>query len=395
MNYLSTKELAQAWNVSISLIVRLAKAGRIPGARLVGKSWVFPPDAEKPDDKRRKTPAQEAPQNTFRFPLYIYLPYSDPAIDAMFSEEEKALYKAELLFHQGSFSEAANRLEQLYHGNPGHNACYGILYYLCISNIYLHNYAESYRYYHQIKDMFSKETAHLHELECILYDLETYFAGNQQFLSRNLLVFPNNYPADMQGYLLLNSAYTDLLDVLVNNARINAAPYQLICDYSLTKYSALCQVLLLMYTALLLYSQQCIPESKHYLLRSCLTARENNMETAVIFVFNYYPELFKDVLGESYPDLLDRLNKLAEQYQKAFNGLLTYLKKTEVFQLLSPGDYQLISIAKNGATHKEIAAALHLSPATISKKFAALYEKTGTHSKSELLKLCADAVKTY
>lgn len=395
MNYLSTKELSEAWDVSISLIVRLAKAGRIPGAKLVGKSWVFPADAEKPKDKRKKALTADTPKSTFHFPLYMYLPYSDSEVRNTFSEEEQALYEAERLFHQGDVAAAVVKLEQLYLDNPGRYVRYGVLYYLSIGNIHLHNYTKACQYYHAINHLFLKETAHQHELALILYDLETFFAGNEQFLSKDLLAFPNAFPPDMQGYLLLVSAYTDLLHALISNDRINTAPYQIICDHSLTQYSDLCQIVLLMYTALLLYSQQSISESRHYLLKSCLLARENNMLNAVIFVFGYYPELFKGVLENEDPMLLDQLNRLAGHYQKAFNGLLIHLKKTEVFQLLSPGDYQLLSIAKNGATHKEIAAALHLSPATISKRFAVLYEKTGTHNKNELLKLCADALINY
>lgn len=395
MTYLSTKELAQKWDVSISLIVRLAKAGRIPGAKLFGKSWVFPSDSKKPVDKRKKSLSTDTPRNEFRFPLYLYLPYSGPEINRIFTEEEQALYRAELFFHQGNYAEAAAGLEQLYFDNPSHYVRYGILYYLCVGNIYLHNYAKSCRYYHEINSMYLKETAHTRELEFILYDLETYFAGNEQFLSRNLLAFPNTFPADMQGYLLLNSAYADLLRVLLNKDRVNPSPYQLICDYNLAEYSELCQVFMLMYTALLLHSQQLIPESEHYLLQACHIAEKNHLERDAAYLFVYYPELFRNVLEDEHSELLARLNELAEQYRSSFNGLLTYLKKTEVFQLLTPSDYRLISFIKDGATHKEIAAELHLSPATISKKFAVLYEKTGTHNKNELAKLCSDAIKAY
>ncbi len=328
MKYLSTKELAQEWDVSISLIVRLAKAGRIPGAKLIGKSWVFPSDSEKPRDKRKKSQSADTPQIAFRFPLYLYLPYSGSEINSVLSEEEQELYKAEVLFHQGHYSEAVAGLEQLYLDNPTRYVRYGILYYLCIGNIHLHNYAKACQYYHEINSLFINETGHQHELEFILYDLETYFAGNEQFLSKKLLAFPNTISADMQGFLLLNSAYADLLRALLTNARINTAPYQLICDYSLAEYSELCQITLLLYTALLLQSQQFIPESEHYLLQACLIAEKNNLENAVVFLFIYYPELFRDVLENSYPELFDRINKLAIQYRNSFNGLLNYLQKT-------------------------------------------------------------------
>lgn len=53
MNYLSVAEIAKLWNVSERSVRNYCSEGRIPGAYLVGKTWMIPSDAVKPDRKAR------------------------------------------------------------------------------------------------------------------------------------------------------------------------------------------------------------------------------------------------------------------------------------------------------------------------------------------------------
>ncbi len=52
MNYMTTKEAVEKWNISERRIRQLLAEGRIEGAVKVGSSWNIPIDAEKPVDKR-------------------------------------------------------------------------------------------------------------------------------------------------------------------------------------------------------------------------------------------------------------------------------------------------------------------------------------------------------
>ena len=53
MNYLSVSEIAKLWNLSERSIRNYCAEGRILGAYLVGKTWMIPSDAVKPDRKAR------------------------------------------------------------------------------------------------------------------------------------------------------------------------------------------------------------------------------------------------------------------------------------------------------------------------------------------------------
>lgn len=53
MNYLSVLEIAKLWNLSERSIRNYCAEGRIPGAMLIGKTWMIPSTAVKPDRKER------------------------------------------------------------------------------------------------------------------------------------------------------------------------------------------------------------------------------------------------------------------------------------------------------------------------------------------------------
>ena len=52
MEYLSVRETAEKWNLSVRMVQQFCAQGRIPGARKLGKCWAIPGDAEKPQDPR-------------------------------------------------------------------------------------------------------------------------------------------------------------------------------------------------------------------------------------------------------------------------------------------------------------------------------------------------------
>lgn len=52
MEYLTTAEFAEKWNISQRRVAIYCKEGRIKGAELKGRTWLIPKDTEKPLDPR-------------------------------------------------------------------------------------------------------------------------------------------------------------------------------------------------------------------------------------------------------------------------------------------------------------------------------------------------------
>ena len=54
MDYLTTAEFAEKWNISQRRVAIYCKEGRIEGAILKGRIWLIPSDAKKPKDPRKE-----------------------------------------------------------------------------------------------------------------------------------------------------------------------------------------------------------------------------------------------------------------------------------------------------------------------------------------------------
>ena len=55
MDYISTIEAGEKWNLSHRRVAILCSEERIPGVKKVGKTWLIPSDAVKPLDARFKS----------------------------------------------------------------------------------------------------------------------------------------------------------------------------------------------------------------------------------------------------------------------------------------------------------------------------------------------------
>ena len=55
MEYLSLRQTADKWNLSVRRVQTLCSTDRIPGAVKIGSYWAIPAEAEKPKDERIKS----------------------------------------------------------------------------------------------------------------------------------------------------------------------------------------------------------------------------------------------------------------------------------------------------------------------------------------------------
>ncbi|MDO5151277.1 MAG: DNA-binding protein [Oscillospiraceae bacterium] len=53
--YLLAREIAQKWGISTRRVQLMCAEGRIEGVTRIGKTWVIPENAEKPNDARITT----------------------------------------------------------------------------------------------------------------------------------------------------------------------------------------------------------------------------------------------------------------------------------------------------------------------------------------------------
>ena len=128
MEYITAKEAAQRWEISVRLIQQYCTDGRIPGARKFSGAWAIPADAQKPVDPR-KTAARTASESAIPTPSPMPPPSAQPQtmmplmntpfqpghcleqIHAMPEGTQKQIALAEYHYFSGHAEEAAREAE--------------------------------------------------------------------------------------------------------------------------------------------------------------------------------------------------------------------------------------------------------------------------------------------
>ena len=55
MDYMTIKEAAEKWGLSVRRIQEICELNKVPGVKKFGRAWAIPKDAKKPVDLRVKT----------------------------------------------------------------------------------------------------------------------------------------------------------------------------------------------------------------------------------------------------------------------------------------------------------------------------------------------------
>ncbi|MDD5936982.1 MAG: helix-turn-helix domain-containing protein, partial [Clostridiales bacterium] len=191
MDYMSTREAASKWGVSIRNIQRLLAENRIPNARKYGISWMIPSDAKKPDDLRNERRREKKeflhllPMNCpmFATTTIYHKPGSAAEVLKTLSNDTNArdLFYAQLLYYQGNYREAAKLSKDLLLRTKCFDTQLGCLHIISYASMYTGDYITWLETYEKVKNMpaMTATETKMKELclaskDCSMYDCRTY-----------------------------------------------------------------------------------------------------------------------------------------------------------------------------------------------------------------------------
>lgn len=119
MDYITVREAAEKWNISLRLAQKLCTEGRIPGARKFGPTWAIPANADKPEDlrRRKKEPAAPPPDQVRSFTMMPLMNTPFPpgrcreTVEAMADGPQKDMAWAEYFYFSAQAERAAQATE--------------------------------------------------------------------------------------------------------------------------------------------------------------------------------------------------------------------------------------------------------------------------------------------
>lgn len=111
MNYISAREAAAKWGISLRRVQQFLAAGRIEGVKRYGRTWALPENAEKPADPRREKKQQKSTlESQLAYVLEATstpMPSKNPnaILDTLGEERLRLQYEAEIAYLRGDFEK--------------------------------------------------------------------------------------------------------------------------------------------------------------------------------------------------------------------------------------------------------------------------------------------------
>jgi len=392
MDYISSKELAKQWGVTTARIVRLAADGRIPGAVLVGKSWIFPRNAEKPADGRRREAKENARFGDYHFPLYFIRGYSEEEL-AAFSPEEKLLVQAGKLVQYGEYGEARALLEKMLETCTNIYIRIGCLHLL--GYVYL-SFPEEHERLNECRlalyMLFEEDFPHKEELVFILRETECTFQGNEYFLNTFSIPRGIEISNDANVFLMVLSGFAALLRYYSATADFPTEVFELACRRFAAQKYWYPEMLLHCYLSVV-YLLENREKKSTYHLKAMLEVGITNKYYAVLAEISMYcPDQMNDMLKEYPKKLQERIHALRAAMQENYAKYLENTGRDQRFNGLTQTDYTMIYYALRGYSVEQVAEQEKIAPVTVQQRYSRLYRKTGLPGKKKLVNAYMAAV---
>lgn len=132
MQYITAKQAAQNWNLTVRRVQDLCRNHQIDGTQRWGRDWMIPADAHRPGDRRRKkqaTPPQAAAQLPRKNPAIVmsnlyHIPGSADQVAQQMETtrpEGAKLFQAQIAYCRGQIDTCVGLVEELLQGHCGHD----------------------------------------------------------------------------------------------------------------------------------------------------------------------------------------------------------------------------------------------------------------------------------
>lgn len=399
MEYIGTVEAGAQWGLTSARVRTLAREGKIEGAKLVGKSWMIPANAEKPVDGRskqaRNAPDPKAEGHPFKFPLFLLQQGSIEAHPERFTEEERALYQAQLLVAACKMKQALEPLSALARSCENPYVRAGALHDLCLCHLCLGNPAQFYYWVGELYAQVAQEERHVKEMELLLVELDSYYKGNDGF--RNLPVFDLDeaYDNGVWSFLASSASYIAVLDCMSGRGVTSALSHELNC-HTLERQGDYYTAMNIHFNLATLYLFGDDEErSSWHLRRAVEIGQQRNLLISLAIYVSYHGEIMDKVLSE-FPDRFAMSVKGAgRKIHAGYQAIMRDMSEKPLYTQVSALDFDYITLAMKGLTNKEIAKQKGVSQVTVSKRFSAICAKLSLGSKKELVELARSSMEHY
>ena len=393
MDYISAAEAAEKWNTGLRQVQRLLVAGRSPGAKKLGNSWVIPTDAEKPGDSRLEK--KQAPQSTVQDVLsrvngmgFLKFPRDDPyrALSTITDEKLRLMPEAVLAYMRGNFEQ----VQQCYAETAGDDLAKLLMSAIAIpAAISLGNYPffleiESWLK-GVIKNDFDACTTAFAELALANGYISAFAPGmvaewikNGDFTALHKL---SRYDANFSRVI-----YFQCIKNYESMLYTAQATLSLLGMVSSEKEFSITEITLRIRCAIACYYLDRTKEAKQYLLETMDIALPHGFITQFAETITALGGLTEQCLKQSYPQWYDAV---VEQAHSTIANWVTFhnqFTKDNITLILTVQEYHVANLVARKIPRARIAKQLNYSEGWVDKTVNTIYEKLLISNRDDLAK---------
>lgn len=384
MEYITTKEASIKWNISTSRITLLANEGRIPGAYRLGKSWLIPASATKPEPRKANhSGLAKKEADDFSFPLYHFRPDWSYIRENRLSEQQKRLLTAETAVLECRFNDAYPILEEILKSPDDIVTEIGCLFNAGICCIGLDKPNDFTRFFIRLQVLLSKDIPH-HDDLVVIYDILKTYIESLDSTSHNY-AFNTDIHEQAIPLACLQTSYVHLAKEAINPGSADTTLMELILRF-LSNTSAVVAMELMHCHLLDIYLlRKKMDDVEKHAKAIVKIAFETNYYFPLVTYYRFNAQVFSPIL-EMYPkDFRDHCYMLISEYEKNNDAFFAFFNEHSIFANITKAEYPYVQGVFMGLTNATIAENLGVSQQTVKRRLSEIYEKLDVSTKKELI----------
>lgn len=386
MEFITTSEASAKWGISTIRITILANEGRIPGATKLGRQWLIPASATKPQELRsiRGKEAQNKGKkgNDLAFPLYFFRPDWSYIKNDLQTEQEKQLLEAEVAILECRFNDAHEIIEGIMASPESIKMEIGSLWCAGVCCIGLNKPEEFSKVFLRLQVALSKDMANRKDMMIVLDSLKTY----TQTLSNvaNEYTFDNEINDQCLLLSCLLAGYSQLSKEAIEPGSTDVNELELNLRLVKLNGSAVVGEFLHLYLLGIYYMRNEMEKAQKHAKAAVKIAKENTIYFPLVTYYRYIAVALDPVIDEYAEDFKNHIMSLVADYEQSYNAFYSSVEQYNVITKLMDSDFPYLYAVMTNMTNADIAQRMNVSSRTVRRKLDVIYKTLGVSNKKEL-----------
>lgn len=383
MEYITTKEASAKWGISTTRITILANEGRIPGAQKLGKSWLIPATATKPEVlKNNQAASQKKATDEFSFPLYYFRPDWSSAMASQLSGQQKKLMEAQRAVLECRYRDAYPICKAILRAPEDKITEIGCLNTVGLCCVAMNKPKEFSKTYLRLQMILSEDFPHRDDLVIVLDTLKTYIdtiSASAHITSCNTEVHDQSIPLTCSQI-----GYIHMAKELIEPGSADVSLLELNLRFLSSTSSIIIVEMMHFYLLGIYYLRQDVTSAVRHAKLAIQIAYENKYYFPIANFYHYFAPILAPIIAEYPESFQSRCNEVITQYTNNFTAFLSSLDEFSTVSQLTDAEYPYIYAVLMDMPNNVIAEKMGVSQQTVKRRLVKLYEKLGVNTKKEL-----------